>query len=102
MTLVSPLGSGAEAAAEKEEEEEVKEGGMREEMSGRHIDAAVAAEFAQVLHPGGNPGANFKSISHRCHLFEVAFPLELTKENTPLPLCCLHGGFFLCCFRAWS
>jgi len=24
------------------------------------------------LHPGGNPGANHMSISHRCHLFEVA------------------------------
>jgi hypothetical protein len=53
---VSPLGSGAEASAEKEEDEE--EGEMRGEMSGRHIDAAVAAEFAQVLRSGGNPGAN--------------------------------------------
>ena len=24
-------------------------------------------------HPGGNPGANLKSISHRCYLFEVEF-----------------------------
>ena len=33
----------------------------------------------QSIHPGGNPGANFKSISHRCYLFEVAFAWELTK-----------------------
>ena len=32
-----------------------------------------------VYHPGGNPGANLKSISHRCYLFEVAFVWELTK-----------------------
>ena len=43
-------------------------------------------------HPGGNPGANLKSISHRCHLFEVAFEWELTKETTHLPLGCLQGG----------
>jgi hypothetical protein len=29
---------------------------------------------------------NFKSISHRCHLFEVALVWELTKENIHLPL----------------
>ena len=29
-------------------------------------------------HPGGNPGANLKSISHRCYLFEVAFVWELS------------------------
>jgi len=33
------------------------------------------------IHPGGNPGANLKSISHKCHLFEVAFVWELTKET---------------------
>jgi len=43
-------------------------------------------------HPGGNPGANLKSISHRCHLFEVAFVWELTKEPIHLPLGCLQGG----------
>ena len=43
-------------------------------------------------HPGGNPGANLKSISHRCHLFEVAFVWELTKETIDFPLGCLQGG----------
>ena len=43
------------------------------------------------VHPGGNPGANLKSISHRCHLFEVAFLWELTKETIHLPLGCLQG-----------
>ena len=33
----------------------------------------------QVTHPGVELRANLKSISHRCHLFEVAFVWELTK-----------------------
>jgi len=37
--------------------------------------------------------ANFKSISHRCYLFEVAFVWELTKETIDLPLVCLQGGY---------
>jgi len=40
-------------------------------------------------HPGGNPGENLKSISHRCYLREVAFEWELTLY---LPLGCLQGG----------
>ena len=43
-------------------------------------------------HPGGNPGANLKSISHRCYLFEEAFVRELTKETIVLPLGYLQGG----------
>ena len=43
-------------------------------------------------HPGGNPGANLKSISHRCHPILVAFVWELTKETIYLPLGCLQGG----------
>ena len=43
-------------------------------------------------HPGGDPGANLKSISHRCYLWEVAFEWELTKETIYLPLGCLQGG----------
>jgi len=43
-------------------------------------------------HPGGNPGANLKSISHRCYLFEVAFVWELTTETIDLPLGCPQGG----------
>jgi len=44
-------------------------------------------------HPGGNPWANLKSISHRCHPILLAFVWELTKETTVLPLGCLQGGF---------
>jgi len=47
---------------------------------------------AWITHPGGNPGANLRSISHRCYLFEVAFVWELTKETINLPLGCLQGG----------
>ena len=43
-------------------------------------------------HPGGNPGANLKSISHRCHPILVAFVWELTEETIHLPLGCLEGG----------
>ena len=45
-----------------------------------------------LRHPGGNPGANLKPISHRCYRFEVAFVWELTKETIHLPLGCLQGG----------
>ena len=34
----------------------------------------------------------FKSSSHRCYLFEVAFLWELTEETIDLPLDCLQGG----------
>ena len=34
------------------------------------------------VHPGGNPGANLKPITHRCHPILVAFLWELTKETT--------------------
>ena len=36
--------------------------------------------------------ANLKSIAHRCHLFEVVFAWELTKEIMHLPPGCLQGG----------
>ena len=39
--------------------------------------------------PGGNPGANLKSISHRCHPILVAFAWELPEETINLPLGCL-------------
>ena len=45
-----------------------------------------------VFHPGGNPGANLKSISHRCHPILVAYVWELTKETIYLPLGCIQGG----------
>ena len=50
----------------------------------RRLRCRLAAPFPHLItlswdiHPGGNPGANVKSISHRCHLFEVAFVWELT------------------------
>ena len=44
------------------------------------------------MHTGVELRANLKSISHRCHLFEVAFVWELTKETIHLPLGCLQGG----------
>ena len=43
-------------------------------------------------HPGGNPGANLKSISHSCHPLLVVFVWELTKETNYLPLGYLQGG----------
>ena len=43
-------------------------------------------------HPGGNPGSNFNSISHKCYPREVAFEWELTGETIYLPLGCLQGG----------
>jgi len=43
-------------------------------------------------HPEGNPGANLKSISHRCFPILVAFEWELTKETIDLPMGCLQGG----------
>jgi hypothetical protein len=46
----------------------------------------------EQLHPGVVLRANLKPISHRCHLFEVAFAWELTKETFHLPLGCLQGG----------
>ena len=36
-------------------------------------------------HPGGNPGANLKSISHRCHSILVAFVWELYRFAPGLP-----------------
>ena len=44
------------------------------------------------LHPGGNPGADLKSISHRRHPILVTFVWELTEETINLPLGCLQGG----------
>ena len=36
-------------------------------------------------HLGGNPGANLRSISRRCHLFEVALVWELVKKPSICP-----------------
>jgi len=48
---------------------------------------------ARLTHLEGNPGANRKSISHRCYLREVAFVWRLTTETMYLPLGCHQGGF---------
>ena len=53
----------------------------------------IFINISALLHTGGNPGTNLKSISHRCYLFEVAFVWELTKETIHLPLGCLQGGY---------
>ena len=54
--------------------------------------AVCGIHFQEGLHPGGNPEANLKSISHRCHPILVAFVRDLTKENIIWPLGCLQGG----------
>ena len=58
------------------------------------LDSKVAHDpggSRATLHPGGNPGANLKPISHRCHPMLVTFVWELTQEITYLPLGCLQG-----------
>jgi len=51
------------------------------------VSAARAHEtHPRVHHPGGNPGSNLKSISHRCHPILVAIVWELTKESIDLSL----------------
>ena len=37
------------------------------------LQNALAEVSPNPLYPGGNPGANIKSISHRCYLREIAF-----------------------------
>ena len=44
------------------------------------------------IHPGGNPWAKLKSISHRCHPILVACVRKMTQKNINLPLGCLQGG----------
>ena len=56
-------------------------------QAGAHRDA--------VHHPGGNPGANPKSISHICHPIMVACVWGLTKETINLPLGCLPPGLHM-------
>ena len=48
--------------------------------------------FNSVNRPGVELRANLKTISHKCHLEEVAFVWELTKETIHLPVSCLQGG----------
>ena len=49
-------------------------------------------DITLIFRPGGNPGVNIKSISHRYYLREVALQRELTKETIYLPLGCLQGS----------
>jgi len=38
-----------------------------------------------VLYPEGNPGADLRSISHRCYLREISFAWDLTEETYICP-----------------
>jgi len=60
--------------------------------SDEHLRIARQMVSRGVPHPGGNPEANLKSISHRCHPILVACVWELTEETIHLPLGCLQGG----------
>ena len=49
-------------------------------------------DSAQLAVSSPHPGANLKSISHRCHPILEAFVWELTEETIDLPRGCLQGG----------
>ena len=74
-------------------------GSMWHETRHRKEDALVGfrrgGRFARcrICHPGGNPGANPKSVSHRCHPILVACVWQLTNETINLPLGCLQDGY---------
>ena len=55
-------------------------------------DFTSSTKILSRVHPGGNPGVNFKSISHRCYLRHVAFVWKLTEEIIDLPQGCLQDG----------
>ena len=44
--------------------------------------------------PGVELRAKLKYISHKCHLFEMTFVWELTKETIHLPVGCLQGTLY--------
>jgi hypothetical protein len=56
------------------------------------LTCAMIARQRYASHPGGTPGANLKSISHRCHPILVAFVWEVTRETINFPQVCLQGG----------
>ena len=58
----------------------------------RFVSVSSAVTSSTTRLPGGNPGANLKSISHRCHPILVACVWELTNATIELPLGCLQGG----------
>ena len=55
--------------------------GVRSSQSASHATSSSHPRY----HPGGNPGANLKSISHRCHTILVACVWELTKKPSICP-----------------
>jgi hypothetical protein len=57
------------------------------------------AELFVPPQPGVELRAKLQPISHRCHLYEVAFVYELTEETIHLPLSCLQGGLDSSCPR---
>ena len=69
----------------------VQGAGCRVQGAGCRVQAPRPALMA-FSRPGVEWRANLKSISHRCHLCEVAFERRLTKETIHLPLGCLEGG----------
>ena len=54
--------------------------------------STLSLQPATLNHPGGNPGTNLNSMSHRYQVRQVAFDWELTKETMYLPQVCLQGG----------
>ena len=62
--------------------------------SGRMLAATAMVRnlITDTSHPGVELRANLMSISHRCHLFEVAFVWESINETIHMPLGCLQGG----------
>ena len=64
---------------------------LRKELEATDLKVA-SPHSPRTSHPGGNPWANLKSISHRFYLRGVAFERQLTKETIYLPLGCLRGG----------
>ena len=53
---------------------------------GRRARNPLSLSRLSQPHPGGNPGANLKPISHRCHPVLVAFVWELTEPSISLGL----------------
>jgi len=88
---------GPSRTCNESKEEEVQGGAHQRRCGGRSACPGVQAPPSPPPHarehsPGGNPGANLTSISHRCHPILVAFVWELSQETIDLPLGCLQGG----------
>ena len=93
MKAVLKKAKGRSKTALKEvEAEHGKDGTDQGTDAGGSAEAEVIGAFLSPHHPGGNPRANLKSFSHRCHPILVAFLWDLTEETIDLPLGCLQGG----------